>query len=124
VVGGSDSAVEAAIGLAMQKGNQVTLSYRKESFSRIKERNADRLKEAFARRQLEVVFKSIRVEFLDDRVMLNVAGGVRTLENDFVRIFAGGVAPNEFLKKIGVRFGPRDLTAEAVKEARGVVLAG
>ena len=40
VVGGGDSAVEAAMGLAYQKGNQVTLSYRQEEFSRIKERNA------------------------------------------------------------------------------------
>ncbi len=30
VVGGGDSAVEAAIGLASQKGNVVTISYRKE----------------------------------------------------------------------------------------------
>src|SRR4029079_10392005 len=40
VVGGGDSAVEAAMGLANQSGNQVTLSYRKETFLRIKERNA------------------------------------------------------------------------------------
>src|SRR5581483_2814911 len=40
VVGGGDSAVEAAMGLANQSGNQVTLSYRQPQFSRIKERNA------------------------------------------------------------------------------------
>ena len=40
VVGGGDSAIEAAMGLGNQVGNQVTLSYRKEAFSRIKERNA------------------------------------------------------------------------------------
>src|SRR2546423_264495 len=39
VVGGGDSAVEAAMGLANQNGNQVTLSYRGDRFSRIKERN-------------------------------------------------------------------------------------
>jgi len=36
VVGGGDSAVEAALGLACQSGNQVTLSYGSERFSRIK----------------------------------------------------------------------------------------
>jgi thioredoxin reductase (NADPH) len=36
VVGGGDSAIEAAMGLADQKGNKVTLSYRCDSFSRIK----------------------------------------------------------------------------------------
>src|SRR3954468_1981033 len=45
VVGGGDSAIEAAMGLGQQKGNQVTLSYRKESFSRIKERNAKRIED-------------------------------------------------------------------------------
>ncbi|HEV2101380.1 MAG TPA: NAD(P)-binding domain-containing protein, partial [Candidatus Acidoferrum sp.] len=42
VVGGGDSAIEAAMGLGHQVGNQVTLSYRKEAFSRIKERNSQR----------------------------------------------------------------------------------
>src|ERR1700724_884836 len=37
VVGGGDSAVEAAMGLGHQVGNQVTLSYRKEAFPRLKE---------------------------------------------------------------------------------------
>src|SRR5437763_6078871 len=45
VVGGGDSAIEAAMGLGHQAGNQVTLSYRKEAFSRIKERNALRIQE-------------------------------------------------------------------------------
>jgi thioredoxin reductase len=35
VVGGGDSAIEAAMGLGHQIGNKVTLSYRKEAFSRI-----------------------------------------------------------------------------------------
>ncbi len=39
VVGGGDSAVEAAIGLALQKSNKVTLSYRKPEFTRLKARN-------------------------------------------------------------------------------------
>ena len=46
VVGGGDSAVEAALGLANQPGNQVTVSYRQERFSRIRERNAKRIEEA------------------------------------------------------------------------------
>src|SRR3954470_564710 len=46
VVGGGDSAVEAALGLAHQSGNQVTLSYRQAQFSRIKERNSQRIQEA------------------------------------------------------------------------------
>ncbi len=43
MIGGGDSAVEAAIGLAYQIGNEVTLSYRQGRFSRIKERNVKRI---------------------------------------------------------------------------------
>jgi thioredoxin reductase (NADPH) len=117
VVGGGDSAVEAAMGLAMQKGNQVTLSYRKHEFSRIKERNTRRLESVLRTGRLRAVFNSMPVEFTEDRVLLEVAGEIQEIPNDFVWIFAGGIAPNEFLKKIGVEFGSRDLTVEAVKEA-------
>jgi len=122
VVGGGDSAVEAAMGLAMQKGNKVTLSYRKDSFGRIKERNTIRLEEVLRSGKLQVIFKSIPVEFTEQSVILDVAGVVQEMPNDFVWIFAGGVAPNEFLKKIGVGFGPRDMTVEAVKAANEAAL--
>jgi thioredoxin reductase (NADPH) len=116
VVGGGDSAVEAAMGLAMQKGNNVTLSYRKEAFGRIKERNAQRLREFLHSGKLRVIFNSIPVEFKEQSVILDVGGDEQEIANDYVWIFAGGVAPNDFLKGIGIHFGPRDLTAEAVAE--------
>ena len=50
--------------------------------------------------------------------MLDVNGNVQEIPNDFVWIFAGGTPPNDFLKKIGVGFGMRDMTLEASKEAR------
>ena len=53
VVGGGDSAVEAAMGLACQTGNQVTLAYRSERFSRIKERNANRIEDFMRSGQVE-----------------------------------------------------------------------
>jgi thioredoxin reductase len=65
VVGGGDSAVEAAMGLAMQKGNKVTLSYRKSSFSRIKERNTKRLQDASRSPQLRVILDSVPVEITE-----------------------------------------------------------
>jgi hypothetical protein len=42
--------------------------------------------------------------------------------NDFVWIFAGGTPPYDFLKKIGVGFGNRDLILEASKEAQQAAL--
>src|SRR6267143_4504638 len=118
IVGGGDSAVEAAMGLASQVGNQVTLSYRKDSFSRIKERNTHRVEEFRRTGKMRVVFNSNPVEFKQDSVLLDVQGKVEEIPNDFVWIFAGGVPPTAFLKKIGIEFGTRDLTTEASNEAK------
>jgi len=117
VVGGGDSAVEAAMGLSMQKGNTVTLSYRKGSFSRIKERNAQKIAELDRAGKLKVIFNSMPVEFTPTSVKLDAGGEIVELPNDFVWVFAGGIAPHEFLKKVGIGFGSRDLTVEAAREA-------
>jgi len=118
VVGGGDSAVEAAMGLGHQVGNQVTLSYRKEAFGRIKECNAQRIQESIRKGKVKVVFNSNPVEFKSDSVILDVKGKTQAIPNDFVWIFAGGEPPTAFLKKIGVGFGTQDLTASASKEAK------
>jgi putative YpdA family bacillithiol system oxidoreductase len=118
VVGGGDSAIEAAMGLACQTGNQVTVCYRSERFSRIKERNANRIEDFMRSGKLKVLFNSNPVEFKAESVVLEVNGSRQEIPNDFVWIFAGGTPPNGFLKKIGVGFGARDLTLEASKEAK------
>src|SRR5690348_56847 len=118
VVGGGDSAVEAAMGLAHQIGNRVTLSYRKEAFSRIKERNAQRIEECVRKRKIKAIFNSNPLEFTKDAVILEVNGQAQRIPNDFVWIFAGGEPPTAFLQKIGVSFGPKDVTLEGSKEAR------
>jgi thioredoxin reductase (NADPH) len=123
VVGGGDSAVEAAMGLAHQVGNKVTLSYRKEKFSRIKERNEQRIADCMRSGKVQVVFNSIPVEFKQEAVLLEAGGKLREIPNHFVWIFAGGEPPTAFLKKIGVGFGMRDMTTEGSSEAKMVTLA-
>jgi len=118
VVGGGDSAVEAAMGLAHQRGNRVTLSYRKDAFSRIKDRNEQKIKEYAKSRKLEVVFNSQPVEIRERAVRLDVAGTMREIPNDYVWVFAGGTPPREFLEKCGVQVGSRDLTKEASAEGK------
>lgn len=118
IIGGGDSAVEAAMGLANQTGNRVTLSYRSERFSRIKERNQKRIEECIRTGKVKVLFKSNPVEFKAESALLEVDGSLQEIPNDFVWIFAGGTPPNDFLKKIGVGFGARDLTLEASQEAK------
>jgi thioredoxin reductase (NADPH) len=118
VVGGGDSAVEAAMGLASQVGNTVTLSYRQATFSRIKERNNQRIQEFIRKGKLKVLFNSNPVEFRQDSVLMEVSDKQQTIPNDFVWIFAGGEPPTAFLKKIGVGFVNRDITTEGSREAK------
>jgi thioredoxin reductase (NADPH) len=118
VVGGGDSAIEAAMGLGNQTGNQVILSYRKEAFTRIKDRNEKRIHESMQKGKVKVIFNSMPVEFKEKSVILEVNGQQQEIPNDFVWIFAGGEPPTAFLKKVGVRVGLHDLTAEGSAEVK------
>src|SRR6185312_14674205 len=118
VVGGGDSAVEAAMGLARQVGNEVTLSYRQAQFSRIKDRNAKRIEDDMRAGKVKVLFYSSPVEFKPQSAVLQVNDQTQEIPNDFVWIFAGGTPPNDFLKKIGVAFGSTDVTHEASTELK------
>jgi thioredoxin reductase (NADPH) len=118
IVGGGDSAVEAAMGLAHQVGNKVTVSYRKECFTRLKDRNEKRMEESMRKGKIRVLFNSHAVEFTEKSAILDVGGKLHEIPNDFVWIFAGGEPPTAFLKKIGVKVGMRDMTDEGSSEAK------
>ena len=109
VVGGGDSAVEAALALAAQPGNRVTLSYRKEAFFRLKPRNEQRIAATAGSGGVRVLFGSEVIAIEPDRVELRLAadGGARplSLPNDHVLVFAGGTPPFELLRAAGVTFG-------------------
>ena len=109
VVGGGDSAVEAAMGLALQSGNRVTLSYRRGEFSRLKDRNAKRIAEHSREGRVEVLLNSMPVEFRPGSALIECAGDTREISNDFVWIFAGGTPPSDFLKACGIEFGDSQL---------------
>jgi len=105
IVGGGDSAVEAAIGLARQPGNRVTLSYRREKLVRIKKKNEDRIASLLRTGRVEGLFASEVDEIGASSVRLRTPAGPRELPNDYVFVFAGGEPPFELLRKAGVRFG-------------------
>jgi thioredoxin reductase/Pyruvate/2-oxoacid:ferredoxin oxidoreductase delta subunit len=101
VVGGGDSAIESALLLAPQ--NKVTLSYRKDAFSRLKSKNKQKLEDAISAKKLEVILNSNVVSIEEKRVNIQVEGKEPlSLENDLVYIFAGGELPTEFLKNAGI----------------------
>lgn len=103
VVGGGDSAIESALLLAAQ--NKVSLSYRKDVFSRIKPKNSEKIKNAIENGTLDVRFNSELVEIKNDEVILKEDKGEKltSLKNDLVYIFAGGELPTQFLEKIGLK---------------------
>jgi len=105
IVGGGDSAIEAAIGLARQKGNRVTISYRKEKFFRIKTRNEQRVGEMIDTGKINALFSSNVISIEKDKVILETTDGQQTIPNDYVFIFAGGEPPFKLLKQFGIRFG-------------------
>ncbi|MEQ8767065.1 MAG: NAD(P)-binding domain-containing protein [Planctomycetota bacterium] len=108
IVGGGDSALEAATALANQPGNVVTLSYRKDQFFRVTQRNRERI-EQYAGKSIRVVFNSTLERVDNERsVVLSIAGDPprkARLENDYVFIFAGGEPPFRLLSDAGVRLG-------------------
>jgi thioredoxin reductase (NADPH) len=102
VVGGGDSAVEAALALAEQPGNEVRLSYRGQHFRRIKPGNHARVEEARSAGRLEVLFGTNLVRIARDAVTYQNGGPPETIPNDYTFIFAGGELPTAFLRGCGV----------------------
>ncbi len=104
VVGGGDSAVEAAILLA-DENNSVTLSYRGESFARLKPMNLERVNENIKNGKVKALYNSNVKEINDDLVIIERTGEkeLTKIKNDLVYIFAGGELPTIFLDKIGVK---------------------
>ncbi len=104
VVGGGDSAVESAMLLA-DENNHVTLSYRSETFSRLKPKNLERINKYIHSKKIKVLFNSNVKEILDDSVVFTINNSSEDLKikNDLVYIFAGGILPTSFLEDIGIK---------------------
>jgi thioredoxin reductase (NADPH) len=104
VVGGGDSAVEAAVGLANQPGTTVTLSYRRPEFVRLKEKNEQRVAEYLANGRLRAIFNSSVSEIRKDAAIVQEGENIlHNVPNDFVFVFAGGELPAELLRRCGIR---------------------
>jgi NosR/NirI family nitrous oxide reductase transcriptional regulator len=132
VVGGGDSAIEAAIALA-QCGASVTISYRKEEFSRPKPDNVERLNKLMADPMADVAIETPTSErvttssggFMSEHrkpghiilamksqvknigekevTLIDADGNEVTLPNDTVFTMIGREAPLEFFRRTGVK---------------------
>jgi thioredoxin reductase len=102
VVGGGDSALEAATSIAAEPGTTVTLSYRSEAFSRAKPKNRDLVDEMQKNGRLRVMFSSNVKQINDDDVEIDNGESVETIANDAIVVSAGGILPSGFLKTMGI----------------------
>lgn len=102
VVGGGDSAVEAALSVAEEPRSRVTLSYRAEAFGRLKQRNRQRLEQAQQANRLTVLTRSAVTRITEAAVTLRRDTEAVTLKNDAVIVCAGGTLPAPMLREIGV----------------------
>ncbi len=103
IVGGGNSALEAATTIAAEEGTTVTLSYRSDSFNRAAEKNRDLVREMEEAGRLRVLLKSNVKEIGTNNVIIDQGGEKFDIPNDAVIINAGGVLPTPFLKKIGIQ---------------------
>jgi thioredoxin reductase/ferredoxin len=102
VVGGGDSALEAAIALATC-GARVTLSYRKAELSRPKPENVETLEALRTAGSVSLLLGSQVTEIGEkDVVVQDAEGARRTLPNDAVFTMIGREAPLGFFRRSGV----------------------
>jgi thioredoxin reductase len=104
VVGGGDSALEAAIALSEQKDTDVILSYRSGAFSRVKQKNRMLLERQQKAGRLRVMLNSKVERILDHDVDIDQEGVSQRHRNEAVIVCAGGLLPTPLLQKIGIRF--------------------
>jgi thioredoxin reductase len=111
IVGGGDSALEAAHSIADEPDTHVTLSYRSEAFSRAKTKNRDKVQQYGASGKINLLMKSVVKQIEGDRVTIDHDGKTVTLKNDAVIVSAGGILPTGLLKEIGITVDTKHGTA-------------
>lgn len=102
VVGGGDSALEAALDLSEEAGTTVTLSYRGKAFDRVKPKNRSRIEEAVANNKISLWLESTVKEITPDSVLLKKHDAITEMPNQAIIVCAGGELPSPMLRKIGI----------------------
>jgi thioredoxin reductase (NADPH) len=110
IVGGGDSGIEAACGLARPDlQNRVWLVHRTEDFSKAKPRNQKKIKKAMDEGRLTAFFNSAVVEIRERSMAVKTPQDVQEIDNDFVFVMVGGESPKKFLNECGIEFSQRPL---------------
>lgn len=107
VVGGGDSALEAAIALSQSNGgsNRVSLSYRRATFERAKDRNKEVLAQQVEAGRIKLYLETTPVEVRSDAVVLEREDkSMIEVPNSMVYCMLGADPPVRWLQEIGVRY--------------------
>ena len=107
VVGGGDSALEAAIALA-DAGAKVILTYRGKSFSRAQPKNRQTVESYEAQRRIKIKYQSEVVAFTEDTVTLQMADGTqKRYPNQAAFVLIGADPPIDWLGTMGIHYVER-----------------
>jgi len=119
VVGGGDSALEAACALAMESDAEVTLIHRRAEFGRCRTANRERMASLQAMGRIHIRLATEIRAITPTTVSLESQGQPERLTNDFVIACLGGELPAEFLKAARVEIkrhhGTQSLVAAPTK---------
>jgi thioredoxin reductase/ferredoxin len=111
VVGGGDSALEAAASVSESGSRSVILCYRGDAFSRAKPRNRDRIAAAEKSGRLRVLLRSEVRRIEPNRVIIASDGRDVDFSNDAVIVSAGGILPADLLRSVGIAVETKHGTA-------------
>jgi thioredoxin reductase/ferredoxin len=111
VVGGGDSALEAAVSISEQPGTHVILSYRGDAFTRAKKKNREKVEKAKAADNFTLLMKSNVKSFTTESVSIEQNNQISEYKNDAAIVCAGGILPTGFLKEIGITVETKHGTA-------------
>jgi thioredoxin reductase/NAD-dependent dihydropyrimidine dehydrogenase PreA subunit len=103
VVGGGDSALEAALDVSEQPDTTVTISYRGNAFSRVKPKNRDRLDQAVANGRMQILLETTVIGITPEQVSLKKEDETIEIQNNAIIVCTGGELPTPMLKKIGIK---------------------
>ncbi|WP_235839645.1 NAD(P)-binding domain-containing protein [Cognaticolwellia mytili] len=99
IVGGGDSALEAAIATA-NEGSAVTLSYRKKVFTRAKAENIEQVQQLVDDNKITLKMSTEVNDISPNAVVLDSSNDIaETLDNDYVLLATGREAPLDFFRR-------------------------
>ena len=103
VVGGGDSAVEAALALAQQPGTKVTLVHRGADLGRCKPDNQRALAQAVQRGALVLALATTIRKLTSDRLELAGPAGLTSIAASLVVCCLGAELPSRWLRSLGIQ---------------------